>query len=82
MKRTLSWIDRLSPVLFWDVERTSINAETHARWLLERVLERGQWEDWLLLRDNMGKEVIAAQAKHMRVDQKARNFLEHWLCLS
>jgi len=77
-----SWTDCLSPLLFWDVDQKNIDAVKHARWILERVLERGQWEDWLLLRDNMGKDTIALLSGELHVDYKAQNFLEHWLCRS
>ncbi len=82
MGGTSSWTDRLSPLLFWDVDQNNIDAAKHARWILERVLERGQWEDWLLLVDNLGNDTIASLAQELHVDYKARNFLEHWLCRS
>lgn len=80
MKGTLSWSDGLSPILFWDVDRKTIDPVKHARWLIERVLEKGQWEDWILLRDNMGKDAIAQQAANLHIDPKARNFLQRYLC--
>jgi hypothetical protein len=80
MNDTLSWVDQLSPVLFWDVNRNTIDAVRHARWLIERVLEKGQWEDWILLWDNLGKETISSLSEGLCLDPKARNFLEHWLC--
>lgn len=82
MKRTRSWSDGLSPILFWDVDRKTIDPVKHERWLIERVLEKGQWEDWILLRDNMGKDALAKQAAHVHIDPKARNFLERYLCKS
>jgi len=82
MKGTLSWSDRLSPILFWDVDKKTIDPVKHRRWLIERVLEKGQWEDWILLRDNVGKEDLAAESVHLHVDPKARNFLEIYLCKS
>jgi len=82
MKGTLSWSDRLSPILFLFLDRKTIDPVKHRRWLIERVLEKGQWEDWILLRDNVGKEDLAAEAVHLHVDPKARNFLEIYLCKS
>ncbi len=50
------WIQSLSETLFWDVDKNNINPSTHTRWLLERVLERGQWEDWILVRSNIDRQ--------------------------
>lgn len=80
MKGTLSWCDQLSPILFWDVDRTTIDTVKHARWLMERILEKGQWEDWILLRDNMGRETLGEHLDELHVDPKARNFIERYLC--
>lgn len=79
MKGRGSWCDQLSPILFWDVDRKTVDPGTHARWLIERVLEKGQWEDWLLLRDNMGRDAIAKEEARLHIDPKARNFLERYL---
>jgi hypothetical protein len=63
-----SWVQKLSPDLFWDVNPSGINADTHARWLLERVLERGRWEDWLAVREHYGKDILRDIASTLRVD--------------
>jgi hypothetical protein len=73
------WIDQLSPELFWDVDQTLVQADTHALWLLERVLERGRWEDWILLRDHLGMETIRKSASFLRIDAKSKNFLNLYL---
>lgn len=80
MNAASSWVSNLSPVLFWDVDQSKVDPTAHARWLLERVLERGQWEDWLLVRDHLGREKISALSDRLVLDPKARNFLRHWLC--
>lgn len=36
---------QLSDALFWDVERASVDLETHADFLIVRVMERGTRED-------------------------------------
>ena len=70
-----SWINNLSGELFWDVNRATVREDLHAKWLLERVLERGRWEDWILVRDNLGRERITALAPSLRLDPKSQNFL-------
>jgi hypothetical protein len=37
-----SWINNLSPELFWDVSRKEVDPERNERWLIERVLQRGK----------------------------------------
>jgi hypothetical protein len=72
-------IGKLSLELFWDVDPESIEPETHCRWILERVLERGRWEDWLLVSSHYGTERISRLAPLLRIDAKAKNFLEQYL---
>ncbi len=74
-----NWIEKLSPELFWDVDRTQVQADIHTRWLIERVLERGRWEDWILIREKLGKETIRKQAPTLRLDVKTKNFLNLYL---
>jgi hypothetical protein len=73
------WFEQLSPELFWDVDQTQVQADLHTRWLLERVLERGRWEDWTLVRDHLGKETIRKSAASLRLDDKSKNFLNLYL---
>lgn len=39
------FVSKLSPQLFWDVEMSSIDANTHADFIIVRVMERGTLED-------------------------------------
>jgi hypothetical protein len=73
------WIDQLSDVLFWDVERDSLNPEKHTRWIIERVLEKGNYSDWLALKSNVTKERLEKEFNRLRIDPKARNFLRRYL---
>ena len=77
MLKETGWIEQLSVELFWDIDQTKIDPEIHTRWLLERVLERGRWNDWLLVRTHIGAVRIAALMDSLRLDPKSRNFLEH-----
>lgn len=71
-----TWIQQLSKELFWDVDPSGIREDVHARWLLERVLERGRWEDWLEVRTHLRKETIRTLSPSLRLDPKSRNFLD------
>lgn len=61
---------RLKPVLrktlFWDVDFLSIDYERHARFVIERVLTRGNWNDWQELRKYYGLDKIKNEALHLR----------------
>ncbi|RYD39447.1 MAG: hypothetical protein EOP85_15920 [Verrucomicrobiaceae bacterium] len=49
----------LSEHLFWDVDRSTVDPETHAGWLARRVLEHGLWADWKCLVAYYGKPRLA-----------------------
>jgi hypothetical protein len=70
-----TWLSELSPHLFWDVDRETVDPDRHARWVLERVLQRGRWEDWLIARGKYPKETMRALASRLHVDRKAAAFL-------
>ncbi len=70
-----SMIESLSPDLFWDVDPATIHAEKNARWLIERVLQRGKWEDWLVIKNYYSKKTLWSLAPRLRMDDKAHNFL-------
>ena len=55
----------LSRQAFWDVDMASIDYEKNARYLLEKVVERGTFQDFLELRkfygdDRFKKEIVNA----------------------
>ncbi len=68
-------IHLLSPQLFWDVDPETVDTKKNARWLIERVMQRGSWEDWLLVRKLYGKSGLRAIAPALRLDEKSSNFL-------
>lgn len=68
-------IRRLSPQLFWDVDPEKVDTKKNARWLIERVIQRGTWEDWLLIIELYGKSGLRAIAPELRLDPKGTNFL-------
>jgi len=77
-----AWIMKLSPSLFWDVYQRTVDPDRHARWLLERILERGRWEDWESVRDNLGRKQLDGLYETIRVSPKSLNFLRVYLCRS
>lgn len=71
----------LSSELFWDVSRKEVDPERHERWLMERVLRRGRWEDWLLIRAHYDKTRLINLSPELRLDPKSAHFLELYCSL-
>jgi hypothetical protein len=71
-----TWFTALSTDLFWDVSVDSIDIQKNLRWLVERVLTRGRWEDWLLLRQHVAPGDLWDVLPRLRVPPRERHFLE------
>ncbi len=76
----MKWIEKLSKELFWDTKVSAVDPDKNARWLIERVLERGRWEDWVLLTKNINRETFLREKSRLRLEPRERNFLETYLC--
>jgi len=74
-------IGRLSPALFWDVDQASLDFRQNERWLVERVLQRGTWEDWLVIRGIYGKSRLKQLMPSLRLDPRSANFLSLYCSL-
>ena len=55
-----------SQSLFWDIDKTSLNMETHQRFIIERTLTHGTLSDWFLIKKQYGKAVIKAESMQIR----------------
>lgn len=65
----------LSPHLFWDVNRDTINPQAHKRYIINRILSRGTITDFRALLDYYDLEVIIEEIKEIRsMDNKTANF--------
>lgn len=42
-------LNNISAHLFWDVDVNQLKTEEHARFIIERVINRGNYSDWLNL---------------------------------
>jgi hypothetical protein len=71
-------IRSLSEELFWDVQREMVDPVVHRRWLVERVLERGRWQDWLAVSEDLGTGELERLAHVLKVSPKSRHFLAVW----
>ena len=69
-------IDQLSPHLFWDCDRKKCRWNLHKKFIVERVLDYGLWEDWLILSRKVGIQEIGEIAKGLRyLDSKSISFI-------
>lgn len=66
---------KLSSYLFWDMDFDEINTEKNAAHIIEKVITRGQLEDWFLIKEYYGLERIKNVALRLRyLDDKTLNF--------
>ena len=59
-------ITQFSFNLFWDADPADLDMDKHKAYIVDRVLERGRWEDWLLIRNYYGLEKIKEIALNIR----------------
>ncbi len=75
------WVNSLSAELFWDVLQKEVDPDQHERWLIERVMHRGRWEDWLLLRAHYSKNKLIDLLPQLRLDARSEHFLRLYCSL-
>jgi hypothetical protein len=56
----------LRPTLFWDVDYEAIQWNKNYRFIIERVLERGTFEEWQTIKQYYGLERIKEAALQAR----------------
>lgn len=72
-------MEALSPHLFWDVDRTTIDWDEHRKWLVKRVLGYGLWSDWQVLVAHYGKHQLGEIAFSIpTLDPRSRAFCCAW----
>jgi hypothetical protein len=72
-------VARLSPTLFWDVAKESVDWDRHRVWLVERVLTRGTWDDWLLVSRELSAAKLRELEPRLKLEPRERNFLRNWI---
>ena len=67
---------QLNYSLFWDVDPKGLNFEAHARFIIERVITRGNIDDWIMLLNIFGRKRIRDEVVTIRsLDPKSVNYL-------
>ena len=73
-------INQLSPYLFWDCDRETVSVKQNASFIIQRVFDYGQLNDWNLIKEAYGINFIVDICKQMRtLPPQAVSFL---CCLS
>jgi len=68
-------IPNLNIALFWDTDFQNIDYEEHSRFVIERVLTRGNLQDWKELKHYYGIEKIKDEVVKLRyLDKITLNF--------
>jgi hypothetical protein len=60
------YLDKFSKNLFWDADISQMKMEDHAPYIIQRVLEFGQMDDWRLINHYYGLERITEECKKIR----------------
>lgn len=65
-----------SEYLFWDIDRSTLDLERKARYVIGRVVTHGMLEDWNLIKAYYGLERIKNEMLQERyLDKKSLSFL-------
>ncbi len=59
-------LTQFSRNLFWDVDTSQLTMNTHSAYIIQRVLEYGQMNDWRLINRYYGLDKIVEDCKQMR----------------
>jgi len=61
--------------LFWDTDVKSIDYDKNARFIIQRVIQRGSLENWVYIKKHYGLDFIKKEILLMRdLDPKTLNF--------
>ena len=78
MKNTKQKLDplSLSKHLFWDVDKTKLDADEGKAYIIHRVLEYGMMDDFMAIYRYYGIDTIAEVATNVRsLDPKSESFI-------
>ena len=66
MEITMLLTQEFSPNLFWDVNVEELDAEKYPAFIIQRVLEYGEMNDWKLINSIYGLDKIVDVCKNLR----------------
>ena len=65
MKKEIT-INDFSQHLFWDVDKSSFDLDIYKVQMISKVLEYGNWNDWIFLKEYYGLEIIKEVSLNLR----------------
>jgi len=60
-----TFIFKLSKSLFWDTDINNLETQKHISYIVERVLSRGTWNDFLTLKEYYDKNSLIDTVKNL-----------------
>ena len=73
----------LSGSLFWDTDPQTLELEKHAKYIIERVLTRGSWDEFKKILNHYGKKSVGSYACEIRyLDKKTLAFCVSYFNIS
>lgn len=74
MKKELK-ISEFRASLFWDIDKSKLDFEANAVHIIEKAINKGTWEDFKLVLDYYGREMVAKTVKNLRyMDKRTLHF--------
>ncbi|GAB6010623.1 DUF6922 domain-containing protein [Viscerimonas tarda] len=58
--------NRFSENLFWDADMNDLDLDVHKTYVVGRVLDYGEWNDWQIIRNYYGMEELKTIALRIR----------------
>lgn len=66
----------LSEHLFWDIDKSKLDINVSSAYIIQRVLEYGEWSDWCVIYKYYGIKKISSDCMKMRtLDPKALSYI-------
>lgn len=66
MLQQSDFINYLSDILFWDIDKSQVGADRYPAFFIQRLLEYGNWNDWQLLLSYFSIKRIVTECKKLR----------------
>ncbi|MFK7972069.1 MAG: hypothetical protein AB8F95_17000 [Bacteroidia bacterium] len=74
---------KLPSYLFWDTDLDSIDFSENARFIIQRVIQKGSLEDWVTIKEYYGLEFIKKEILLMRnLDARTHTFFSAYFGIS
>ena len=69
--------------LFWDIDPNTLDLNKHSRFIIERVLSKGGFDDWVLLKKIYGLNKIKKESLQIRsLDKRTIGFLSNYFSIA